>query len=143
MTSDREIAGLLATTQTNALVGASAKPLRPSHRVLEFLVQAGYEVYPINPGLVGGEICGRPVYASLADVPTQIDMVDVFRQPRYLAGIVEQAIGIEAKAIWGQLGVVDGRAAALAEKAGLEVVMDRCPAIELPRLRAAGLLKGY
>lgn len=131
---------MLATTRTIALVGASARPLRPSHRVLEFLVQAGYEIYPINPGLVGAEICGRAVYASLSDVPTPIDMVDVFRQPRYLVEIVEQAIRSGAKAIWSQLGVVDGRAAALAEAAGLEVVMDRCPAIELPKLRAAGLL---
>ena len=140
LTSDHEIASLLAATRTIALIGASAREQRPSHEVLRFLLQAGYEVYPINPGLVGSEICGRTVYANLSEVPTPIDMVDVFRQPRYLADIVEQAIAIGAGAIWSQLGVVDERAAAQAEAAGLDVVMDRCPAIELPKLRAAGLL---
>jgi len=141
LTSDRDIARVLATTRTIAVVGASANAERPSHRVLEFLLLAGYEIYPVNPGLAGGEICGLPVYASLADVPVQIDMVDVFRQPHFLAEIVNQAIDIGAGAIWCQLGVVDEQAAALAEAAGLDVVMDRCPAIELPKLWAAGLLE--
>ncbi len=140
LTSDRDIADLLSTTRSIALIGASAKAERPSHRVLAFLVQAGYQVYPVNPGLAGSEICGRPVFSSLSEIPVLIDMVDVFRQPHYLADIVEQAIEIEAGAIWTQLGVVDEQAARRAEAAGMVVVMDKCPAIELPRLQAAGAM---
>ena len=140
ITTDRAIANLLATTRNIALIGASAKAERPSHRVLAFLIQAGYQVYPVNPGLAGSEICGRPVFSHLSDIPGHIDMVDVFRQPHYLADIVEQAIDVGARAIWTQLGVVDDQAALRAEAAGMLVVMDKCPAIELPRLQAAGAM---
>ncbi len=140
ITTDRDIANLLATTQNIALIGASANVERPSHRVLAFLLQAGYQVYPVNPGLAGSEICGQLVFSRLSDIPVHIDMVDVFRQPHYLADIVEQAIELEAGAIWTQLGVVDDQAAQRAEAAGLVVVMDKCPAIELPRLQAAGAM---
>ena len=140
LTSDGEIASLLTATRNIALIGASANPERPSHRVLAFLVQAGYQLYPVNPGLAGSEICGRPVYGRLSDVPVPIDMVDVFRQSHFLADIVEQSIEIEAGAIWTQLDVVDEQAALRAESAGLLVVMDKCPAIELPRLQAAGVM---
>ena len=140
ITSDLEIASLLAKTRNIALIGASANPERPSHRVLAFLLQAGYQLYPVNPGLAGSEICSRPVYSRLSDIPVPIDMVDVFRQSHYLADIVEQSIEIEVGAIWTQLGVVDEQAALRAESAGLLVVMDKCPAIELPRLQAAGVM---
>lgn len=140
LTADTDIARVLAGTRSIALLGASHKPSRPSHEVLHFLLDQGYDVYPVNPGLAGQQLLGRTVYADLASVPVAVDMVDVFRQSRYLPEIVEQAIGAGAKILWTQLGVVDMTAAAMAESAGLEVVLDRCPAIELPRLRLAGLL---
>jgi predicted CoA-binding protein len=103
---------------------------------MRFLLANGYDVYPVNPGLAGQELQGRRVYASLGAIPAAIDMVDVFRQPRYLQGIVAEAIAIGARTLWTQLGVVDSAAAAAAEQAGIQVVQNRCPAIELPRLHA-------
>jgi predicted CoA-binding protein len=138
--ADADIARVLAETRTIALLGASHNPARPSHGVLRFLLDRGYVVYPVNPGLAGQHLLGRLVYPDLGSIPEAVDMVDVFRQPRYLQGIVEEAIAIGAKTLWTQLGVVDAAAAATAQRAGLEVVMDRCPAIELPRLQAAGLV---
>jgi hypothetical protein len=140
LTADRDIARILETTQRIALVGASHKPERPSYRVMQFLLREGYQVFPVNPGLAGQQLLGCEVYPDLAAVPVAIDMVDVFRQSRYLQTLVNEAIEVGARTIWSQLGVVDSEAAARAEQAGLEVVMDRCPAIELPRLQAAGLL---
>ena len=140
LTADSDIAGVLGSTRTIALVGASHKPTRPSHEVMAFLLANGYEVYPVNPGLAGQKLLGRTVYPDLASIPVPIDMVDVFRQSHYLQGIVAEATAIGARVLWTQLGVVDIAAAEAAEKAGLTVVLDRCPAIELPRLRAAGLL---
>jgi predicted CoA-binding protein len=140
LTADVDIARVLATTRTIALVGASHKPARPSYEVMRFLLANGYEVYPVNPGLAGQLLLGRTVYPDLAAIPAAIDMVDVFRQPRYLAAIVEEAVAVRARTLWTQLGVVDKKAALMAEQAGLEVVMDRCTAIDLPRLRRAGLL---
>ena len=140
LTTDQDIAGILTGTRSIALLGASHKPSRPSHEVMQFLLAQGYDVYPVNPGLAGQQLLGRTVYPDLASVPVAIDMVDVFRQSQYLPEIVEQAIAVGAKTRGTQLGVVDMSAAAKAESAGLAVVMDRCPAIELPRLRQAGLL---
>lgn len=140
LSADPDIARVLNSARTVALVGASSKPQRPSHRVMQFLLDNGYQVYPVNPGLAGQVLLGRKVYAQLADIPVAVDMVDVFRQSRYLQDIVSQTIAVGAKTLWTQLGVVDGSAAHTAEQAGLAVVMDRCPAIELPRLRAAGLV---
>lgn len=140
LTSDADIARVLAATRSIALLGASHNPARPSHEVMRFLLACGYEVHPVNPGLAGQLLLGRRVYPDLESIPVAIDMVDVFRQSRYLQGIVDEAIAIGAKTLWTQLGVVDATAAATAQQAGLAVVMDRCPAIELPRLRAAGLL---
>ena len=140
LTLDRDIARVLSGTRSVALLGASARPERPSHSVMLFLLQHGYDVFPVNPGLAGQTLLGRKVYASLADIPVAIDMVDVFRNASYLPEIVGEVIGCGVTTLWTQLNVVDASAAARAERAGLDVVMDRCPAIELPRLQAAGLI---
>ena len=131
---DAYIRDILGSVKTIAVVGASANPARPSHHVTEFLVRRGYTVFPVNPGLAGQEIAGRPVYASLAEVPVPIDMVDVFRASDAVGPIVEAAIAVGAKVVWMQLGVRNDTAAEAAEAAGLKVVMNRCPAIEMPRL---------
>lgn len=135
LSADADIARVLSETRTIALVGASADPQRPSHRVMAFLLANGYEVYPVNPRLAGQQLLGRTVYPELGAIPVAVDMVDVFRQPRYLQAIVREAVDLGVKTLWTQLGVVDTAAAQAAERAGLEVVQDRCPVIELPRLR--------
>jgi predicted CoA-binding protein len=125
--------------KTIALVGASPNAARPSNGVMGYLLSKGYHVIPVNPGLVGKEILGQPVYGKLADIPEPIDMVDVFRAPEFLNAVVEDALALPAKprVIWSQLDIRDDAAAEKAEAAGLKVVMDRCPAIEIPRLAAA------
>jgi predicted CoA-binding protein len=140
LTADRDIAEVLRSTRTIALVGASRKPARPSHEVMAFLLANGYQVYPVNPGLAGQTLLGCTVYPDLGAIPVAIDMVDVFRQSSHLQGIVREACAIGAGVLWTQLGVADSAATEAAERAGLKVVLERCPAIELPRLRAAGLL---
>ena len=127
----------LGAVHTIAVVGASPNPARPSHRVARYLKDFGYRVFAINPGQAGRDIAGLPTYASLADVPEPIDMVDVFRAPEYLASVVDEALALPTtpKLIWSQLDVRDDKAAATAEAAGVAVIMDRCPAIEIPRLR--------
>lgn len=130
------ISGILKDTKTIALLGASPNPDRPSNRVMAFLLSKGYQVFPVNPGQAGKQILGQTVYAKLADVPQPVDLVDVFRAADYLDGVVDEAIALDTKpkTIWGQLSVRDDKAAAKAEAAGIKVVMDRCPAIEYPRL---------
>ena len=130
------VADILKTTGTIALLGASPNPDRPSHRVMGFLLAKGYRVYPVNPGQASKQILGQTVYARLSDVPQPVDMVDVFRAAEYLNGIVDEALALDVrpKVIWGQLSVRDDKAAARAEAAGIKVVMDRCPAIEYPRI---------
>ena len=138
--SDEAIAQLLAQVKRIALVGASAKPERPSHRVMQFLLDEGYEVIPINPGLAGQKLLGQSVHASLADLPTSVDMADIFRDAASLPEVTQEVVAAGIPAIWTQLGVVHGKAERTAVDAGLQVVVDRCPAIEIPRLRDAGLL---
>ncbi len=130
------ISGILKDTKTIALLGASPNPERPSNRVMAFLLSKGYQVFPVNPGQAGKQILGQTVYAKLADVPQPVDLLDVFRAAEYLDGVVDEAIALDTKpkTIWGQLSVRDDKAAAKAEAAGIDVVMDRCPAIEYPRL---------
>lgn len=134
LTSDTDITRVLTQTRTIALLGASDRLERPSHRVLKFLVKHGYEVFPVNPVLARRTLLGRTVYARLSEIPVAIDMLDVFRHPRHLTGIVDEAIQANVKVLWTQLGVVNEVAARTAERAGVEVVMDRCSAIEFRRL---------
>ncbi|MGE4481297.1 CoA-binding protein [Acidocella sp.] len=135
--SDAELRAILTTNRRIALVGASAKPDRPSNGVMRFLLRHGYEVTPVNPGLAGKQIHGREVAASLAEA-APFDMVDLFRRPTEVLEPVREAIRLGAKTIWMQLGVVNEAAAREAREAGLAVVMNRCPVIELPRLGIFG-----
>lgn len=130
------LSGILQETRTIALVGASPNPARPSFGVMRFLMSKGYRVIPVNPGQAGKEIHGQTVFATLGDIPEPVDMIDVFRASEYLHAVVDEAIALEPrpKAIWSQLSVRDDLAAKAAEAAGIKVVMDRCPAIEMPRL---------
>ena len=137
LTADTDIAHLLETTRTIALVGASDRPDRAAHEVMAMLLAHGYHVIPVNPALAGQTIHGQTVVATLADVAEPIDMVDVFRRSEFVAEVVDDAIAVGAKAVWTQLGVIDLDAATRAEAAGLQVVMDRCPKIEIRRLRVA------
>lgn len=130
---DEEIRGILTQTKRIALVGASAKPERPSYGVMRFLLDQGYDVTPVNPGLAGQEILGRRVVATLEEA-APLEMVDLFRNSAEVGAPVAEAIRLGANTIWMQLGVVNEEAAAAARAAGLAVVMDRCPAIEIPRL---------
>ncbi|MEO9825253.1 MAG: CoA-binding protein [Paracoccaceae bacterium] len=127
------VADILEDVKTIALVGASPRENRPSYIVMQTLIEAGFEVIPVNPN-AQGDILGQRVYPTLADVPKPIDMVDVFRKSAALMGVVHEAIAVNAAVIWTQLGVVDHEAAAVAEAAGLKVVMNRCPRIELARM---------
>jgi predicted CoA-binding protein len=115
---------LLAKSKVIAVVGHSDKPYRTSYRIGQYLREAGYKVYPVNPTV--SEIDGQPCYPNLAAVPEPIDIVDVFRRSEYLAEVIDESITVGAKAVWAQLGVVDEEAARKADKAGLGVVMDRC-----------------
>ena len=132
------IADILNTVKTVAMVGASANDVRPSWFVLKYLLDKGFSVFPINPGHAGKTIHGAPVVATLADVEPAAEIVDIFRNSADAGAAVDDAIVHGAKAVWMQLGVIDEAAARRAEKAGLAVVMDRCPKIEIPRL---GLLR--
>jgi uncharacterized protein len=134
LTRNEDIARLLRETRTIAMVGASDRPDRPSWGVMRFLQAHGYRVVPVNPQIAGSELMGERVAASLADIAEPIDMVDIFRRPQAAGEAVDEAIAAGAKSVWLQIGVINEDAAARAEAAGLKVVMDRCPKIEIPRL---------
>jgi len=123
---------ILSTYRTWAVVGLSPRPTRASHGVAAFLQQRGFRIIPINPG--ADEILGEVAYPDLASVPVPIDVVDIFRRSDQAGRHVDEAIAVGAKAVWMQLGVIDEDAAERARNAGLDVIMDRCPKIEYPRL---------
>jgi predicted CoA-binding protein len=135
--TDDTIRDILATTRRIALVGASAKSWRPSNGVMRFLLDRGYDVTPVNPGLAGQTIHGRTVVASLAEA-APLEMVDVFRASIHAGALIDRAIDLGARIIWLQLGVIDHGAAAKARAAGIKVVMDRCPVIEDRRIGPFG-----
>jgi uncharacterized protein len=132
---DATVAHVLTSYRTWAVIGCSPSPHRDSHSIAALLQRAGYRVIPVNPAI--DEVLGERAYPALADVPAAegIEVVDIFRRSAEAGRHVDEAIAIGAKAVWMQLGVIDEAAAARARAAGLHVVMDRCPAIELPRLR--------
>ena len=134
--SDTYIRSILEDVKTIAVVGASPKNVRPSYFVVKYLIAKGYTVFPVNPGHAGKEICGAMTYASLADIPDPIDMVDIFRASSAVPGIVSEAMELDPKpkVIWMQLGVRDDAVAEVLEMAGIRVVMNRCPKIEYGRL---------
>lgn len=133
---DNYIRGILNTVKTIAMVGISPKDNRPSYFAFKYLLERGYRMIPVNPGQVGKEILGQKVYAKLSDIPEPIDMVDIFRASQYVLPVVQEALTLKPlpRVIWMQLSVRNDEAAALAEAAGLKVVMNRCPKIEYGRL---------
>ena len=135
LTRDEDIAELLASARTIAVVGASDQPGRPSYGVMRFLQEHGYRVLPVNPQITGEHVLGEFVWRELAQIGMPIDIVDIFRRSEAAGDAVDQAIFVGAKAVWMQIGVIDEAAAARAEAAGVKVVMDRCPKIEIARLR--------
>lgn len=134
MTADDSLIDhIFKTVKTIAVVGFSANAARPGHYVAAFLQNRGYRVVPVNPGLAGQTMLGETVYADLASIPFPVDMVDVFRNSEAAGAVTDEAIAIGAKVVWMQLDVINEEAAARARAAGLAVVMDRCPKIELGR----------
>ena len=134
LTRDEDIADLLSSARAIAMVGASDQPSRPSYGVMRFLQKHGYRVLPVNPQITGEHLLGEFVWTELAQIGIPIDIVDIFRRPEAAGDAVDQAILAGAKAVWMQLGVINEEAASRAEAAGLKVVMNRCPKIEIRRL---------
>lgn len=134
--TDALIRKVLAEARHIAVVGASANPARPSYRVASLLQAKGHRIVPVNPGLAGQTLLGAPVYASLSDIPFDVDMIDIFRNAEAVPAIVDEALARfpALKAIWMQLDIIVPEAAAKARARGVDVIMDRCPAIEYARL---------
>lgn len=134
--SDAHIKQVLTRAKVIAVVGWSPKPDRPSHRVAAYLAAKGYRVIPVNPGVAGQTALGETIRARLADIEGDVDMVDIFRRPEEVAAVVDDALAAfpDLQSIWMQLDIRDDAAAAKAQARGLDVIMDRCPAIEIPRL---------
>lgn len=133
---DGYIRGILNTVKTIAMVGVSAKDNRPSYFAFKYLIERGYRVIPVNPGLAGQKLLGQEVFARLADIPEPVDMVDVFRAAAHVPAIVDEVLTLQPRprVVWMQLGIRHEDAARRAEEAGMKVVMDRCPKIEYGRL---------
>jgi predicted CoA-binding protein len=129
---DKKIKEIFSTSKTIAVVGASSKPLRDSHRIMQYLKREGFTVIPVNPMYT--EIDGEKCYPNLASIGKPVDIVDIFRNPDAVDEIIVEAIAANSKTVWLQLGVVNAAAARKAEKAGLQVVMDHCIAIDHSRL---------
>jgi predicted CoA-binding protein len=134
LTRDEDIRTLLENARTIALVGASDRPSRPSYGVMAYLQSRGYRVIPVNPQITGEHVHGEFVFRELAQIGEPIDIVDIFRNSNAAGDAVDEAVAVGAKAVWMQLGVINEAAAERAEAAGLQVVMNACPAIEIPRL---------
>ncbi len=132
--TDEKLSQILSSARTIALVGASPKPARPSHRVMAYLQNAGYRVLPVNPGQEGKQILGEAVFARLGEIDMPVDIVDIFRRAEFVEELVSEAITIKASTVWMQLGIRNESAAAIAASAGLDVVMNRCTKIEHARL---------
>ncbi|ACY84120.1 CoA-binding protein [Edwardsiella piscicida] len=134
---DETIKLILRRVHHIALVGASDRPERASYRVMAYLLEQGYRVTPVSPKLTGQTLLGQRVYATLADIADPIDMVDVFRNAEAAVSVAQEAIAVGAGVLWLQLGVISPQAQALAQAAGMQVVMDHCPKIDIPRLGIA------
>src|ERR1700744_1677784 len=136
--SDDYIKSILRSAKIIAMVGASGNEMRPSYFAMKYLLDKGFTVIPVNPGMVGKTILGQTVYGALKDVPAPVDIVDIFRSPDVAPAIVKDTLvekeRLGVKTIWMQLGVINEEAAAMAQQAGLNVVMDRCPKIEYGRM---------
>ena len=139
--TDEGLASLLTTVRHIALVGASHKPERPSYKVLTFLLEKGYRVTPVNPGLAGQTLQGQTVVGALSDIDDLVDLVDIFRDGSALPGLVDETIALGAPSLWTQLDIRHPEAEQKALDHGLNVVIDKCPAKEWPRLQACGLLR--
>ena len=133
---DTYIRGILNTVKTIAMVGVSPKDSRPSYFAFKYLLERGYRMIPVNPGLADKDLLGQKAYARLADIPEQVDMVDIFRASPFVLPIVEDVLKMQPRprVVWMQLGIRNDAAAALAEQNGIKVVMNRCPKIEYGRL---------
>lgn len=138
--SDEALAALFRRVKTIALIGASHKPERPSYQVLDFLLREGYDVIPVNPGLAGQTLQGQRVVAALSDIEHTIDMVDVFRDGSALPRVLSETLSIGAPVLWTQLAVRHPGAEHAALERGLDLVVDKCPAQEIPRLRDQGFI---
>ena len=141
---DSYIRGILDTVKTIAMVGISPKDNRPSYFAFKYLLSRGYRMIPVNPGQAGQTILGQKVYGRLADIPEPVDMVDIFRAAEHVLPVVHEALALnpKPKVIWMQLTIRNDEAAALAEAAGVKVVMNRCPKIEYGRLSSGDFLDG-
>jgi uncharacterized protein len=131
--TNEELKNLLKTVRIIAMAGASDDPSRPSYGVMHFMQERGYRIIPVNPKLAGKNLLGELVYAGLKDIPVSVDMVEIFRNSEAAGQASDEAIAIGAKVVWMQLGVINELAAERAERAGLKVVMNRCPHIELTK----------
>ena len=131
--SDDYLKNILTEVQSIALVGASPRADRDSHIVMKVLLDAGYQVIPVNPREAGNSILGQTCYGSLAEIDVPVDMVEIFRSSEAALGVTEEAVAIGAKVVWMQLQIVNYQAAEIAESSGIKVVMDRCPKLELQK----------